>query len=209
MFWKRHSLHKLFIINFLKGRVGVDQKAVLHPADSRRPEQQEVLHQRAGDEDQATQAVRQEHVPQGREEDTSGSPYYQISQLIFTVLRILFNPHVSRKVQWESGSLLSYRTPTSVAGPGCLSRFPDLNFFHPGSWIRITEFQDFHPNNCFKALRNVNWVVHPGSRSWFFNHPGVKKAPDPRSVRNTEYSVFILLFWQIYNQWISTYEIIK
>jgi hypothetical protein len=71
-----------------KGRVGVDQEAVVHPADSRRPEQQEVLHQRAGDEDQATQAVRQEHVPQGREEDTSGSPYYQISQLIFTVVRI-------------------------------------------------------------------------------------------------------------------------
>jgi hypothetical protein len=43
--------------------------------------------------------------------------------------------------------------------PGCLSRIPDLNFFHPGSriqgqkysWmrIRIKELKYLNPKNCF------------------------------------------------------------
>ncbi len=34
---------------------------------------------------------------------------------------------------------------SSVADPGCLSRIPDPNFFHPESRIRIKEFQYFNP----------------------------------------------------------------
>jgi hypothetical protein len=52
----------------------------------------------------------------------------------------------------------------SVTDPGCLSRIPDPNFFHPGSWIRIKEFKYFKPKICFSALGNIIRVVHPGSR---------------------------------------------
>ncbi len=34
-----------------------------------------------------------------------------------------------------------------VSDPGCLSRIPDPNFFHPGSGIK--EFKYFNPKNCF------------------------------------------------------------
>jgi hypothetical protein len=76
---------------------------------------------------------------------------------------------------------------TSVADSGCLSRIPDLGFFHPGSWIpdpgsqihgskyflpRIPDpgstpknLSILTPKNCFQALRNMIWVVHPGSGS--------------------------------------------
>jgi hypothetical protein len=53
---------------------------------------------------------------------------------------------------------------TSVADPGCLSRIPDPNFFHPGSWIHIKEFKYFKPKNVTK-LGNLIRVVHPGFRS--------------------------------------------
>jgi hypothetical protein len=60
----------------------------------------------------------------------------------------------------------------SVADPGCLSRIPVSNFFHPGSeffhpgsWIRIKEFKYFNPKNGFYALGNMIRVVHPGSGS--------------------------------------------
>jgi hypothetical protein len=38
----------------------------------------------------------------------------------------------------------------SVADPGCLSRIPDLTFFHPGSRIRIKEFKYFNPKKTKK-----------------------------------------------------------
>jgi hypothetical protein len=60
-----------------QGGAGVYQEAV-HPPHRRRYEQQEVLHQRAGDEDQAAQAVRQGHVPQGGEENPPRSTHHQI-----------------------------------------------------------------------------------------------------------------------------------
>jgi hypothetical protein len=41
---------------------------------------------------------------------------------------------------------------SSVVDPGCLSRIPDPNFFHPGSRIRIKELKNFNPKNCFQAL---------------------------------------------------------
>jgi hypothetical protein len=64
---------------------------------------------------------------------------------------------------------------TSVADPGCLSRIPDRNFFHPGSRIQgqkdsqirihIKEYKYFNPKTCFQALGNMIRDVHPGSRS--------------------------------------------
>jgi hypothetical protein len=58
----------------------------------------------------------------------------------------------------------------SVADPGCLSRIPDPNFFHPGSEFfpsrtLIKEFKYFTPKICFYALGNMIRVVHPGSGS--------------------------------------------
>ncbi len=42
--------------------------------------------------------------------------------------------------------------------------FPDQNFFHPGSRIRIKVFKYFN--------QNMIRVVHPASGSWLFTHPG-------------------------------------
>jgi hypothetical protein len=51
---------------------------------------------------------------------------------------------------------------SSVADPGCLSR------------IRIKEFKYFDPNKWFLSSRKYRMirVVHPGSGSLFFTHPG-------------------------------------
>ncbi len=56
----------------------------------------------------------------------------------------------------------------SVADPGCLSRSPDPNSFHPGSEffqsrIRIKEFKYFNSKKWFLSSRNMIWVAHPGS----------------------------------------------
>jgi hypothetical protein len=76
---------------------------------------------------------------------------------------------------------------------------PDLDFsavlwirdFYRGfeffpSRIRIKEFKDFNPRNCFKALGNMIRGVHPGSG--FFTHTGSR-------IRNTAFQpdVHILL----------------
>jgi hypothetical protein len=70
---------------------------------------------------------------------------------------------------------------------------PDPNFFHPGSEFFPSRIPDLHqrilvfyPKKNFYALGNMIWVVHPGSGSLVFTHPGsriqgVKKAPDPGS----------------------------
>jgi hypothetical protein len=67
-------------------------------------------------------------------------------------------------------------------------RIPDPNFFHPGSRIRIIEFTYFNQKNCFQVLGNMIPVVHPGSGSWLFTHPGsrgqkstVSRIPHPNS----------------------------
>jgi hypothetical protein len=69
---------------------------------------------------------------------------------------------------------------------------PGSDFFHPGS--RVKEIPDpgsvsknlsiFNPKNCFLALGNMIWGVHPGSG--FFTHPGSRiqeskrhRTPDP------------------------------
>ncbi len=66
---------------------------------------------------------------------------------------------------------------------------PDPNFFHPWSRIHVNEFKYFYPKNCFWALGNMIRVVHPGSGSWFFTHPGYRiqgqkgtgsRIPDPQ-----------------------------
>ncbi len=78
----------------------------------------------------------------------------------------------------------------SVADPGCLSRILDTNFSHPGSRIRIISIpvrgsasknlNILTPKNGFYALRNMIWVVHPGSGSpdqdTDFTHPGSGSA---------------------------------
>jgi hypothetical protein len=86
---------------------------------------------------------------------------------------------------------------SSVADPGCLSRIPDLNYFHPGSRIRVKEFKYFKfstPKKWFLC----SWKYDPGCSSRIriltihssririltihpsrIPDPGVKKAPDP------------------------------
>ncbi len=61
---------------------------------------------------------------------------------------------------------------------------PGSKFFP--SRIRIKEFKYFNPKNGFWALGNMVRVVHPGSGSWFFTHPGSwiqgskrHRIPDP------------------------------
>jgi hypothetical protein len=73
----------------------------------------------------------------------------------------------------------------SVADPGCLSWI--WIFFFP-SRIRIKEFKYFNPKNCFSALGNMIRIVHSGSGSWIFTHPGSRGQKGPRSrvrIRNT------------------------
>jgi len=67
--------------------------------------------------------------------------------------------------------------------PDLGSEIPDPNFSHPGSRIRIKEFNYSNQKNCLKALGNMIRFVHPGSGSRFVTipDPGVKKAPDPGS----------------------------
>jgi hypothetical protein len=77
----------------------------------------------------------------------------------------------------------SLRACNSVAYPGCSSRIPDPNFFHPGSRIRMKELKYFNPKNCTKHSEN-----DPGCSSrilifYLSRIPiqGVKKAPNPGS----------------------------
>jgi hypothetical protein len=42
--------------------------------------------------------------------------------------------------------------PNSVADPGCLSRIPDLNFFHPGSRVKRFWIPDPDPHQRIKVF---------------------------------------------------------
>jgi hypothetical protein len=42
-----------------------------------------------------------------------------------------------------------------IADPGCLSRTPDPNFYHPGSRIRIKEFKYFKPKKMVSKLWEI------------------------------------------------------
>jgi len=53
---------------------------------------------------------------------------------------------------------------TSVADPGCLSRIPDLNFFHPGSRIRTVSIPD--PRSSSK---NLSILTPKKSKKWFLS----------------------------------------
>jgi hypothetical protein len=66
---------------------------------------------------------------------------------------------------------------------------PDPNFSIPDLKIHIKEFKHFNPKNGFQALGNMIWVVHPGSGSRLFTHPGSRmgkkkskrhRIPDPQ-----------------------------
>jgi hypothetical protein len=103
--------------------------------------------------------------------------------MIFDSIRIRgFRSRTTKKV----GQVRYVLILSSVSDPGCLSRIPDVypgsecfpsrfrmffipdpNFFHPGSRIRIKQFQYFNPENGFYALRNMM-----GCSSWI-------PAPDP------------------------------
>ncbi len=84
------------------------------------------------------------------------------------------------------------RNPTrSVPDPGCLSRIPDPNFFHPGSRVKkildpgsgsaSNNLNIFNSKNYFEALRIMIRVFIPDPDLDFLPipDPGVKKAPDP------------------------------
>jgi hypothetical protein len=73
---------------------------------------------------------------------------------------------------------------SSVADPGCLSRSPDPNFFHPGSRICIKEFKYFNPKKRCLSCQKYD----PGCSSRFriltfypSRIPGSKRhrIPDP------------------------------
>ncbi len=61
----------------------------------------------------------------------------------------------------------NYRTSNSVADPGFLSRIPESVFFPSRIRIFFKEFKYCNPKKWF-----LSGVVHPGSGSWFFTHPG-------------------------------------
>jgi hypothetical protein len=79
-------------------------------------------------------------------------------------------------IKRERGEVARYRTVQMDTKQCCGSRMliPDPNFSHPGSRIqslflkkipdsriRIQEFKYFNPKNCFYALANMIWDVHP------------------------------------------------
>ncbi len=66
---------------------------------------------------------------------------------------------------------------------------PGPNFFHPGYRIRIKTFKYCDPKNVYQALGNMIRVVHPGSESRFFTHPGSSGQKGNGSlirIRNTD-----------------------
>jgi hypothetical protein len=44
---------------------------------------------------------------------------------------------------------------TSIADPGCLTRIPDPNFFHSGSWISIFSIPDPEFQICIKEFLSI------------------------------------------------------
>ncbi len=69
-------------------------------------------------------------------------------------------------------------TSLSVADPGCLSGI--LGQKDPGSASKNLII--FYPKNCFQALGNMIWDVHPGSGSSFF-YPS--RIPKPKGQKVT------------------------
>ncbi len=62
---------------------------------------------------------------------------------------------------------------------------PDPNFFHPGSASKNSSI--LTQRYGFYALGNIIRVVHPGSRSWLFIHPGSRGQKSTGSrIRNTD-----------------------
>jgi hypothetical protein len=64
---------------------------------------------------------------------------------------------------------------------------PDLNFFHPESRIRITEFKYFNAKQLFLSSRKNDPGCSPRIRILIFlpiPDPGIKKAPDPQHLYN-------------------------
>ncbi len=86
----------------------------------------------------------------------------------------------------------------SVANPGCLSRIPDLEIFHPTSRIRNTEltkhFRIFNPKISIKLSEIWSKRCIPESRIRIFfipyPDPGAKKSARSR-IRNTHQHHFV------------------
>ncbi len=70
-----------------------------------------------------------------------------------------------------------------------LFSIPDPNCLHPGSWIRIKEFNYFNPKKTKKWVLSSrkydpgcsSRIPDPGADFLPIPDPGVKKAPDPGS----------------------------
>ncbi len=56
---------------------------------------------------------------------------------------------------------------------------PVYEFFPSRILDPIKEFKYFNPKKWFLSSRKYDQVVHPGSGSWLFTHPGFQ-IPDPR-----------------------------
>ncbi len=86
---------------------------------------------------------------------------------------------------------------TSVADPGCSSR------------IRIKEFNYFNPKYCFCALGNMIRVVHTGSGSWFFTHPGSRgqKATGSRILDPQHWLQLAYLSLSLSHLWLSGIQV--
>ncbi len=72
--------------------------------------------------------------------------------------------------------------------------YPDPNFFHPVSLIRIKEIKYFSPKKTVSKLsENMIRVVHPVSGFWFFTHPGswIQGSKKQRiRIRNTVHDIW-------------------
>ncbi len=77
---------------------------------------------------------------------------------------------------------------SSVADPGCKSRIPDPNFFHPESRIRVKEFKFINPKDWFLRSRKYD----PGCSSRI-RIQGSKRHRIP--VRNTGRKLRNFMFW--------------
>jgi hypothetical protein len=105
-------------------------------------------------------------------------------------------------IEFRLGHALTFSrlVGSRVADPGCLSRFPDPTFFHPGSRIRNKEFKYFYPQKtkkwflssgkydpgCSSRIRMLNFLPIPDPDAELSTHPGSRiqgskrhRIPDP------------------------------
>ncbi len=74
-------------------------------------------------------------------------------KLCLNYIRTVYN--ILCLLAWHNFRVLTF----SVADPECLSRIPELTFFHPGSRICIKEFKYFNPKKLFISSRKYDSVL--------------------------------------------------